>query len=159
MMNVPSSLTFNSIAFENGGPIPEKYTCDGEDVSPGLSWGGAPEGTESFTLIVDDPDAPGRTFTHWVVYNLPRSLAGLEEGMEAFEIIKTGASQGKNDFGQVGYGGPCPPPGKPHRYRFHLYALDAALDVPGGVSKGAVLAALKGHVLAEAEVVGTYRRA
>lgn len=154
-----SNFTLNSSAFENDGFIPEKYTCDGEDISPELSWDGAPEGTESYTMIVDDPDAPGRIFTHWVLYNLPATMNGLEEGMSAFEIIKTGASQGKNDVGSVGYTGPCPPPGKPHRYRFHLYALDTVLDVPGGVSKGAVLGALKGHVLAENEIIGKYQRA
>ena len=159
MMNVTGKLTLATTAFEPGGFIPRKYACDGEDVSPELSWSGAPEGTESYALIVDDPDAPGRAFTHWVAYNIPASVSGLEEGMSAFEIVKAGASQGKNDFGQAGYGGPCPPPGKPHRYFFHLYALDAILDLPSGVSKGAVLGAMKGHVLGEAEIMGKYKRA
>jgi len=159
MMNMKSKLTLVSPSFEPGGDIPKKFTCDSDDESPEIAWSGAPGGTETFALVVDDPDAPGRTFTHWVVFNIPGTLAGLEEGMSAFDIIKAGASQGKNDFGQVGYGGPCPPPGKPHHYHFHLYALDSVLDLPSGVSKGAVLAAMKGHVLDDAEIVGLYKRA
>jgi Raf kinase inhibitor-like YbhB/YbcL family protein len=159
MTNVTSKLALSSGAFDNGGPIPRKFTCDGEDVSPDLSWSGAPDGTDTFALIVDDPDAPGRTFTHWVVYNVPAAMSGIDEGMSAFDIVKAGASQGKNDFGQAGYGGPCPPRGKPHHYHFRLYALDSVLDIPSGVSKGAVLAALKGHVLADTEIVGLYQRA
>lgn len=158
MMAASSNLTLGSYAFESGGRIPEKYTCDGDDVSPALAWGGIPDGAESLALIVDDPDAPGKVFTHWVLFNLPATVPELEEGISAVELLKKGASQGKNDFGQVGYGGPCPPRGKPHRYRFHLYALDTTLDMPSGVSKGAVLSAMKGHVLAEAEIVGLYGR-
>lgn len=158
MMNVTTKMTFSSSAFESGSHIPKKYTCDGDDVSPELTWGQVPDGTDSFTLIVDDPDAPGRVFTHWVLYNLPASTTLLEEGISAVELVKSGASQGKNDFGQVGYGGPCPPPGKPHRYRFHLYALNTMLDMPSGVSKSAVLGAMKGHILGEAEIVGLYGR-
>jgi Raf kinase inhibitor-like YbhB/YbcL family protein len=159
MMNMRSKLALASRSFEPGGYIPQKYTCDGEDISPELSWDGAPEGTETYTLIVDDPDAPGRVFTHWVVYNIPGTVKGFEEGMSAFKIVKTGASQGKNDFGQTGYGGPCPPPGKPHHYHFRLYALDGVLDIPSGLSKSTVLSATKGHVLAETEIVGLYKRA
>lgn len=158
MMNVKSKLLLTSSSFEPGGYIPAKYTCDGEDISPDLSWDGAPDGTDAYALIVDDPDAPGRVFTHWVVYNIPASVKGFEEGMSAFEIVKTGASQGKNDFGQVGYGGPCPPKGSPHHYHFRLYALDAVLDIPSGLTKNTVLSAMKGHVLAEAEIVGLYKR-
>jgi len=159
MTNERSKLALNTSAFENGGDIPRKFTCDGEDASPEISWAGAPDGTETYALIVDDPDAPGRTFTHWVAYNIPAGVTGFEEGMSAFDIVKAGASQGKNDFGQAGYGGPCPPKGKPHHYHFHLYAVDAVLDIPSGVSKGAVLSALKGHVLADVEIVGLYKRA
>ncbi len=159
MMNERSKLALNTDAFENGGYIPRKFTCDGEDASPEISWAGAPDGTETYALIVDDPDAPGRTFTHWVVYNIPAAVTGFEEGMSAFDIVKAGASQGKNDFGQTGYGGPCPPQGKPHHYHFHLYAVDVVLDIPSGVSRGAVLNALKGHVLADVEIIGLYKRA
>jgi Raf kinase inhibitor-like YbhB/YbcL family protein len=158
MMNVKSKLALISSSFEPDGPIAKKYTCDGEDISPELSWERAPEGTETYALIVDDPDAPGRVFTHWVVYNIPASVTGFEEGMSAFEIVKAGASQGKNDFGQTGYGGPCPPPGKAHHYHFRLYAIDSILDIPSGLPKGTVLNAMKGHVLAETEIVGLYKR-
>lgn len=158
MMNMKSKLALISSSFEHDGPISKKYTCDGEDISPELSWEGAPKGTETYALIVDDPDAPGRVFTHWVVYNIPGSVTGFEEGMSAFEIVKAGASQGKNDFGQTGYGGPCPPPGKAHHYHFRLYAIDGILDIPSGLSKSTVLNAMKGHVLAETEIVGLYKR-
>jgi Raf kinase inhibitor-like YbhB/YbcL family protein len=158
MMNVKSKLALISSSFEPDGPIANKHTCDGEDISPELSWERAPEGTETYALIVDDPDAPGRVFTHWVVYNIPASVTGFEEGMSAFEIVKAGASQGRNDFGQAGYGGPCPPPGKAHHYHFRLYAIDTILDIPSGVAKSTVLNAMKGHVLAETEIVGLYKR-
>jgi hypothetical protein len=159
MMNVKSKIVLTSRSFQPDGNIPKKYTYDGEDISPDLSWDGAPAGTETWTLIVDDPDAPGRTFTHWTVYNIPGTVTGFEEGMSAFEIVKTGAFQGKNDFGQVGYGGPCPPPGKAHHYHFRLYALDRILDIPSGLAKNTVLNAMKGHVLDETEIVGLYKRA
>jgi Raf kinase inhibitor-like YbhB/YbcL family protein len=159
MMNVKSKLVLTSKSFQPDDHIPQIYTCDGEDISPDLSWEGAPEGAETYTLIVDDPDAPGRTFTHWVVYNIPGTVTGFEEGMSAFEVVKTGAFQGKNDFGQVGYGGPCPPPGKAHHYHFRLYALDSILDIPSGLGKNTVLNAMKGHVLDETEIVGLYKRA
>ena len=151
-------LFLSSTAFESGGYIPAKFTCDGDDISPGLSWSDSPEGTDSFVLLVDDPDAPGKTFTHWVLFNLPATVTGLEEGLSAVELLKKGASQGKNDFGQLGYGGPCPPPGKPHRYRFHLYALNTILDIPSGISNSTIQGAIKGHVLGEAEITGLYRR-
>lgn len=159
MMSVTRTLKLNSISFEPGGYIPEKFTCDGEDITPDISWAGAPAGTETYVLIVEDPDAPGRVFTHWVVYNIPNTVAGFEEGMSAFEIIKSGAYQGKNDFGQIGYRGPCPPSGKAHRYYFRLFALDSELDLPSMLSKSAVLGAMKGHVLDETEIVGKYQRA
>lgn len=158
MMRASSTMTFTSPSFEPGELIPQKFTCDGDDVSPELSWGATPEGTDSFVLIVDDPDAPGKVFTHWVLFNLPAQVTGLEEGISAVELLKKGASQGKNDFGLLGYGGPCPPPGKPHRYRFHLYALNTMLDMPSGVSKSAVLSAIKGKILGEAEITGLYGR-
>lgn len=159
MMSVTKTLKLNSTSFEPGGYIPEKFTCDGEDISPEISWSGTPDGTETFALIVEDPDAPGRVFTHWVVYNIPNTVGGFEEGMSAFEIIKTGASQGKNDMGTVGYTGPCPPPGKAHRYFFRLFALDNVLDLPSMLSRSVVLGAMKGHVLGESEIMGKYKRA
>jgi Raf kinase inhibitor-like YbhB/YbcL family protein len=155
---VSKGLTISSKSFEPGREMPVKYTCDGEDFSPQLSWSGAPEGTESFALIMDDPDAPGRVFTHWVLYNIPADRGELPEGVPAEKIVKKGCSQGVNDFRMAGYGGPCPPPGKPHHYRFRLYALDTELDLPSGVTKNAVLAAMKGHILADAEIVGLYKR-
>ncbi len=159
MMSVTKTLKLNSTSFEPGGYIPEKFTCDGEDISPEISWSGTPDGTETFALIVEDPDAPGRVFTHWVVYNIPNTVGGFEEGMSAFEIIKTGASQGKNDMGTVGYTGPCPPAGKAHRYFFRLFALDNVLDLPSMLSRSVVLGAMKGHVLGESEIMGKYKRA
>jgi hypothetical protein len=151
-------FSLKTSSFEPGKYIPSKYTCDENDISPQLSWENVPEGTDTFTIIVDDPDALGRVFTHWVVYNIPNNIMEFEEGISAMEIMKKGASQGKNDFGIQGYGGPCPPPGKPHRYRFHIYALDTTLDLPSGVTKNAVLGLLKGHILAENEITGLYKR-
>lgn len=157
-MTIGSQLKLNTSAFEPGGYIPEKFTCDGDDMSPELSWSDVPEGTESFTLIVDDPDAPRGTFTHWVVYNLPATVTSLEERIDFKKVIEKGGSQCKNDGGMVGYMGPCPPPGKPHHYHFKLYALDTVLDVPSLMSRKAIEAAMKGHILAESEIVGLYRR-
>jgi Raf kinase inhibitor-like YbhB/YbcL family protein len=136
------------------------YTCDGADRSPPLSWSGVPEGTGAFALIVDDPDAPGRTWVHWVLYDLPASLDGLPEDVSNVEAPRElgGAVQGKNDSRKVGYGGPCPPPGPAHRYFFKLYALAAPLGLKPGASKQEVEQAMGGHVLATAQVMGTYAR-
>jgi Raf kinase inhibitor-like YbhB/YbcL family protein len=155
---ISKSMTISSESFEPGHDIPMKYTCDGEDMSPQLSWDGAPEGTETFTLIMDDPDAPGRTFTHWVLYNISASRSELPEGVTAEKLVKKGCSQALNDFRMAGYGGPCPPPGKPHHYHFKLYALNTELDVPSGMPRSAIEAAMRGHVLAETEIVGLYKR-
>ncbi len=144
---VSKSLTLSSGSFEPDHEIPMKYTCDGLDISPQLSWDGAPESTESFTLIMDDPDAPSGTFTHWVIYNIAASRNELPEGVTAEKIVKKGCSQALNDFRMAGYGGPCPPPGKPHHYHFKLYALNTVLDVPSGMSRRAIEAAMKGRVL------------
>jgi Raf kinase inhibitor-like YbhB/YbcL family protein len=148
-------LNVNSPMFTDGERIPVKYTCDGADVSPPLSWSAGPAATRSYALIVDDPDAPGGAFTHWVVYNIPDSVTRLEEHVVS---RGDGTLQGMNSFGNMGYGGPCPPPGKPHHYRFHVYALDLKPDLKQGASKGDVLSAIKGHILAEGELVGTYSR-
>ena len=147
----PMSLT--SPAFKGGGTIPRSFTCDGADRSPALDWTGVPAGARSLVLICDDPDAPVGNWVHWVLYGLPASAKGLSEG-GAVE----GAVLGKNSWGRNAYGGPCPPPGKPHRYFFRLYALDAPLALTSGADKAQVEAAMKGHVLAMAELMGTYGR-
>jgi len=151
-------FTLTSAAFLEGGRIPDRYTCTGEDVSPPLKWEGAPEETKSFALVVEDPDAPGGTFIHWVLYNLPGSLTELPEGVPRDESLESGALQGVNDFRTVGYRGPCPPPGKPHRYFFILRALDVQLDLKPRATKAQLERAIQGHVLAEAKLMGTYSR-
>jgi len=152
------SFQISSAAFSANEMIPKKFTCQGQDVSPQLSWSGAPAGTKTFVLIVDDPDAPAGTWVHWVLYNLPASAKELPEGVEKQETVLVGALQGRNDFRKVGYGGPCPPAGKPHRYFFKLYALDTALSLKAEAGKAEVERALKGHVLGQAELVGRYGR-
>jgi len=151
-------LALSSLVFKEGGTIPAKYTCDGEDVSPPLRWGEPPVGTQSFALIMDDLDAPGGVFTHWVLLNVPRDSQGLPEGVPTQAQLSSGALQGKNDFRRIGYGGPCPPPGGPHRYQFTLYALDRSLPLAAGASRKQVLDAMQGHILAQAQLVGTYQR-
>jgi Raf kinase inhibitor-like YbhB/YbcL family protein len=142
-----------STAFAEGQPIPQKYTGDGDDVSPPLTWSEPPAGTKSFALICDDPDAPRGTWVHWVLFNLPPTLRGLSEGASSGTAI-----DGVSDFGEVGYGGPAPPKGKPHRYYFKVYALDTTLNLPAGASKADVMSACKGHILSEGELMGTYQR-
>src|SRR5512143_123775 len=151
------AFVLKSPAFAESGSIPRQHTCDGENVSPALSWSGAPEKTGSFALIVDDPDAPGRTFVHWVVFDLPARSISLPQAVPAQRSIQTGGAQGVNDFGKVGYGGPCPPSGT-HRYVFTLYALDGPLALPGRASKEDVVRAIEGHVLGQARLVGRYSR-
>jgi len=153
--SIPKSLPLTSAAFTTNAVIPDQYTCKGEDISPPLSWAEPPAGTRSFALIVDDPDAPGKTFTHWVLYDLPSDLRQLPENLPPDPILLTGGVQGKNDFDRYGYSGPCPPAGT-HRYVFQLYALDTLLDLAPGVSKAEVIESMKGHVLASAELVGQY---
>jgi Raf kinase inhibitor-like YbhB/YbcL family protein len=152
------TLELTSPVFEDGGMIPSKFTCDGVDVSPLLEWSGVPEGTKSLALICDDPDAPIGTWVHWVLYDLPADTVSLPEGVPTHETIENGALQGKNDFKRIGYGGPCPPPGKPHRYFFKLYALDRELDLEPGASKKDLEKAMKGHILAEGQLMGRYKR-
>lgn len=152
------TIRVESPAFGTDAPIPGKYTCDGEDVSPPLRWEAAPPETESFALICDDPDAPGRTWVHWVAYDIPAGTTGLDEGVATDEVTDGGWRQGRNDFKRVGYGGPCPPMGRPHRYYFKLYALDAQLDLPSGATKEKLLEAMKGHILDEGQLMGTYAR-
>jgi len=153
-----AKFTLMSTAFKDHERIPEKYTCEGLDVSPPLRWEGYPAETVSFVLIVEDPDAPGGTFTHWIVYNIPSDVNELEEGASTMGKLPPGALQGRNDFGKIGYGGPCPPPGKAHRYVFKLYALDSMLDLGAGADRSDVLKAIRGHVLAEASLTGLYSR-
>jgi Raf kinase inhibitor-like YbhB/YbcL family protein len=151
------SFSVKTTAFSEGGTIPKKFTCDGSDLSPGLTWAGAPAGTRSVALIADDPDAPVGTWTHWIAWNIPPEAA-LAEGLAKIESLSDGTRQGKNDFKRIGYGGPCPPPGKAHRYFFKLYALGAKLDVKPGASRKELEGAMKGHVLAQVELVGKYGR-
>lgn len=152
------SFVLKSPAFRNGGEIPSRYTCSGNDLSPPLLWGGAPANTRSFALIADDPDAPGGTFTHWLIWNLPARLSALPEAIPGKGALQNGICQGRNDFGRFGYGGPCPPPGRTHRYFFRLYALDAVLNLRGGAGRGELERAARSHVLARAEWMGTFRR-
>ena len=150
-------MKIESSAFTSGQPIPEKYTCDVTDASPTLTWSGAPQATKSFALIADDPDAPMGTWVHWVIFNLPAQTHALPEGVAKTDSA-AGGTQGRNDFGKVGYGGPCPPPGKAHRYFFKVYALDSALDLKAGAKKQDVEKAMQGHVVGQAELMGTYQR-
>jgi len=155
------SLKLDSAAFAANASIPAKHTCEGDDVSPPLAWGGAPAGTRSFALIVDDPDAPDpaapkMTWVHWVLYDIPAPAASLAEGIEPGEL-PAGTREGVNDWGRTGYGGPCPPIGR-HRYFHKLYALDTVLGDLGRPKKAALEKAMQGHVLAEAVLVGTYQK-
>ena len=152
------SFVLETKAFPVGGEIPSKYTCSGEDVSPALFWSGAPQGAKSFVLVVDDPDAPSGTFTHWIVYDLPATARQLPENVSKTDDLSGGGRQGRNDFRRVGYGGPCPPPGKPHRYFFRLFALNAALNLPAGASRRDVENAMRARVVAQAELMGKFAR-
>ena len=152
------ALQLTSTAFSAGEVIPKKFTCDGPDASPQLSWNAPPTGTQSFALIADDPDAPAGTWVHWVLYDLPGTARELAEGVAKQEELAGGGRQGKNDFGKIGYGGPCPPAGKPHRYFFKLYALDAKLGLKADATKADVERAMKGHIVAQGELIGRYGR-
>jgi len=148
----------SSTAFSDGGRMPERYTCMGLDVSPPLRWEGYPLETRSFTLIVEDIDAPGGVFTHWIIYNIPANVSMLEEEVEKVSVLPSGVMQGLNDFGRIGYGGPCPPAGKPHRYIFKIFALDAVLDIKPAASRNEVLKALENHIIGKAELTGIFSR-
>lgn len=152
------AFQIESPAFKAGHAIPNEFTCTGRDLSPALSWSDPPEGTRSLALIVDDPDAPTGTWVHWVLFNLPASARSLPQAVAGKEKLDAGGVQGTNDFRRIGYGGPCPPPGKPHRYFFKLYALDAELNLKAGAKKADVEDAMRGHVLANAELMGTFGR-
>lgn len=144
--------------FAEGGPIPRAHTREGADFSPPLSWSGVPGDTQSLALVCDDPDAPMGTWVHWVLYDMPPDLDGLPEGVPGDAELPSGARQGTNDFGELGYGGPMPPPGKPHHYVFTLYALDVKLGLPAGASKSDLESAMRGHIRAKARLTGTYKR-
>ncbi|MDO8519763.1 MAG: YbhB/YbcL family Raf kinase inhibitor-like protein [Deltaproteobacteria bacterium] len=148
------ALLINSSAFDVNGLIPNKYTCDGRDVSIPLSWSGIPAGTKSITLIMDDPDAPVGTWDHWILFNMP---SGTTELPEDIKNLPAGTRQGKNSWGKTGYGGPCPPD-KEHRYFFKLYALDSLLELKEGVAKKDLEKAMQGHILGKAELIGRYDR-
>lgn len=149
-------MQIKTTAFDDGSLIPRRYTCEGDDLSPALTWTDPPAGAASFTLMVDDPDAPRGTWTHWTLFDLPAATSGLAEGWRA----GAGGTSGRNDFGRTGYGGPCPPRGHgPHRYFFRLYALDVAgLHLPEGAARREIEQAMAGHVLAQAQLMGRYER-
>ena|SRR5437762_9107992 len=152
------AFELTSSAFKHNTAIPKDYSCDGSDISVPLAWKDVPEGAKSFALIADDPDAPSGTWVHWVFYDLPANVRELSAGIGHEESLPNGAKQGKNDFGKIGYGGPCPPSGPAHRYHFKLYALDGTSGLKSKATKQQLLDAIKGHVLAEAQLIGTYKR-
>jgi Raf kinase inhibitor-like YbhB/YbcL family protein len=146
------ALTITSLAFEHNGSIPKQYTCDGKDISPPLGFEGVPPTAKSLALIVDDPDAPAGTWVHWVLWNIDPKMKGITEN-----VVPTGSVQGKNDFRKNSYGGPCPPSGT-HRYFFKLYALNTMLTIGQGSTKADLEKAMKGHILAEGQIIGLYKR-
>lgn len=146
------SLSVTSAAFNEGGSIPRKFTCDDKNMSPALAWSGVPEGTQSLALIADDPDAPAGTWVHWVLYDLPAGTLSLPEGVMGL------GTEGVNGFGKTGYGGPCPPRGTTHRYFFRVYALNANLGLKPGATKAELENAMQGHVLAQGQLMGKYGR-
>ena len=156
-----AQFTLSSPSFRNNQPMPAKHSCEGEDASPSLKWEGAPVGTKGFALIVDDPDAPGGSWVHWVMYGIAASTTELPENGARTDTVAAlgGVKLGRNDFGRTGYGGPCPPRGHGvHHYHFRLYALDTDLNLAPRVTRKQLEAAMKGHILAQAELIGTYQR-
>jgi Raf kinase inhibitor-like YbhB/YbcL family protein len=152
------SFAIHSLEWKLGQEIPAQFTCDGDNSSPPLSWNSPPAGAESFNLVLEDPDAPGGTFIHWVLYDLPASARDLAASVPQQGDLPNGARQGRNDFGKLGYGGPCPPPGRAHRYYFRLYALDRKTGLGAGASRADLERVMRGHVLARAEFMGRYKR-
>ncbi len=152
------ALEISSPAFKEGEYIPEVFSCRGREVSPPLNWQGIPPRTVTLALTCTDPDAPAGIWTHWVIFNIPASLPGLEEHFPRRSLLPSGISQGMNDFREIGYRGPCPPPGRPHRYSFKLFALDRKLDLPAAVGLTRLEEAMRGHILGEAELMGLFRR-
>jgi Raf kinase inhibitor-like YbhB/YbcL family protein len=153
-----ATMKITSSAFADGQTIPKQYTGDGKNISPPLAWSGAPEKTKSFALICDDPDAPVGTWIHWVVYDIPAKVQGFDEAVTPQAVLNQGGKHGTSSFKSLGYGGPAPPAGKVHHYYFKLYALDAELGLKPGATKQQVLDGMKGHVLMEAQIIGTYSR-
>ena len=152
-----STLSVRSASFSEGGSIPRQYTCDGASLSPQLSWQATPAATKSLAIVMEDPDAPV-LFTHWLVYNLAPNVRDLAEGASRQGIMPAGAGEGHNSFGRLGYGGPCPPPGKPHHYIFRVYALDRQLDLPAGASRQQLDTAIDDHIVGQGQLVGIYQR-
>lgn len=152
-----NTIIITSPAFQNNGMIPAKYTCDAKNISPELVWKAVPKGTKSLALITDDPDAPMGTWVHWVVFNIPADTTKLEEKIPAGDKLKNGALQGRNDFPDTGWGGPCPPSGT-HRYFFKIYALDTLLSLKPGATKAELLKAMEGHITGQGEIIGKYKR-
>lgn len=152
-------MDLSSDAFTHGRPIPRRHSCEGDDVSPPLSWSKPPAGTRAFALLCEDPDAPGGVFTHWLLYDLPADRRALPAAIPPEERPAAGGCQGRNSFGRVGYGGPCPPAGPAHRYYFRLYALDGSLGLPPGAGREQLLAAMKDRVLGKASCMGRYGKA
>ena len=152
-------MTFRltTTAFQVGGVIPKKFTCDGPDLSPTLTWTDPPAETQGFALIMDDPDAPAGTWVHWLLYDLPSGTRGLPEGIAKDRRLPDGSHQGRNDFGKIGYNGPCPPRGAVHRYYFRLYALNRRTDLGPGASRSELEHAMKDHILAQTELVGRFQ--
>jgi Raf kinase inhibitor-like YbhB/YbcL family protein len=151
-------MKITSPAFNEGQPIPPKFTCQGENISPALVWSGAPDGTKSLALVTEDPDAPSGTFIHWVIYNMPPGLTGLPEKVPASSQVSGTGAQGITSSGRPGYTGPCPPSGKPHRYFFKLYALDLDPQLPAGLNAASLQKQMVGHILAQAQWMGTFQR-
>lgn len=152
------SLEMKAGAFAYGGGIPRRFTCSGADLSPTLNWSGVSPAAHSLALIAEDPDAPKGTWTHWLMWNIPAYQTDLPEAVPAQETLENGARQGTNDFHRIGYGGPCPPPGKAHRYFFKLFALNTLLDLKPGAGRHELERAMKSHILAQAEWMGVYKR-
>jgi Raf kinase inhibitor-like YbhB/YbcL family protein len=150
-------ISLKSPSFKEGEMIPLRFTCDGEDLSPELAWDSIPEKCQTLAIICDDPDAPMGTWVHWIIYNIPADLAGLEEGIPPDDILPNGAKQGNNGWRRIGYGGPCPPGGT-HRYFFKIYALDTELDLEPGASKFQLIDAMEDHILAQGQLMGRYSR-
>ncbi len=150
-------MELSSSAFDDGGMIPRKYTCDGVNISPPLEWGSVPAGTKSLALICDDPDTPVGTWVHWVYYDIPAGTKNLPRDVTPIENPPNGGKQGVNDFRKIGYSGPCPPSGT-HRYYFKIYSLDIILDLPPGATKEKLLKAMEGHVIGQAQLMGKYKR-
>jgi Raf kinase inhibitor-like YbhB/YbcL family protein len=154
----PAGFLLSSTDFMNGQAIPPRFTCDGANISPLLSWTAPPAGTQTYVLIMDDPDAPKHTWVHWLVYDIPADASGLPDNLPSKPELETGARQGANDFHEQGYGGPCPPKGSTHRYYFRLYAVDTRLGLLPGAMRADIERAMQGHVLAEVELMGQYAR-